>query len=809
MNYGEIGRLAIENGDFQEAVNIFRRSLEERRDPEGFVGLGRAYYELGDRGSALWAFNKSLELDPEGVDANSYIEKIRGLEPPAPPRKRKAPFRAGKTRLEMDNGSSWEPFIVKGVNLGLGLPGYSPGEFAVKKGTYLKWFGLMAEAGINTVRVYTLLPPHFYEALFEFNGSGQRRLYLLQGIWAELPPDGDFGGAGYTASLREDIGHAVDAVYGNAEVPERPGRASGGYAYDVSDLAAGFIFGREWESCAVKGFNDSRGRTKGYYGGRFLDMRGGEPFELWAAGMCDYLQAYEHDNYGVSRPVSLTNWPTLDPLSHPTESDYEKQLAFQGLRPRTRACNQNEDMETLDVAKISARGGGGFFATYHVYPYYPDFMNNDYMDAEDPYGAYLAALKAHHAGQPVLIGEFGVPSSRDVAHWQRLGWHQGGHDEDAQGRINSALLRTIHGAGLAGSVLFSWFDEWYKRNWLFLPYELPGERNRLWFNHQDPEQNYGLMAVRPGYPAPGVSLSGSASEWDGASTLYEKGGGGPVAKMVHRFGDGFDGARSLRRVRVRHDEGFLYILLETAAEASLEEAHYLIGLDTCRSESGETLMPFGTGLRSPVGLKYLVHIAGRERSRVLACAAYDRYLNSEKGVITPGHSDQGAWVPMRNKTNTRRISKDGTRFFPSRVFPVSPLRHGSLRRESPGYDSLADFYQSGNMIEVRLPWNLMNFTDPSSRAVLWKEGDRSAIKTEGIKVVAATYKPVKGRLYAEATGAGTNVTDHLPERLVMPGDVAVYSWKGWETPVYHTHLKDSYYQLKEALASLPGEGALR
>ncbi|MGD2080720.1 MAG: hypothetical protein PVJ36_06290, partial [Nitrospirota bacterium] len=448
----------------------------------------------------------------------------------------------------------------------------------------------------------------------------------------------------------------------------------------------------------------------------------------------------------------------------------------------------------------SAHRGGGFFATYHVYPYYPDFMNNDYADSENSYGAYLGALKAHHAGQPVLIGEFGVPSSRDTAHWQRHGWHQGGHGEAAQGRINTGLLRTIHGAGLAGSVLFSWFDEWYKRNWLFLPYELPAERNRLWFNHQDPEQNYGLMAVRPGYPAPAVSLSGERSEWEGASTLYEKKGGG----MVHRFGDGFDGSRSLRRVRVRHDEGFLYLLLETEGEASLEHAHYLVGLDTCRSESGEAQMPFGTKLHSPVGLKYLVHIAGRERSRVLVCAAYDRYLNSEKGVITPGHSDQGAWVPMRSKTNARRISKDGTRFFPSRVFSTSPLRHGSLRRGSPGYHWLSDFHQSGNMIEVRLPWNLINFTDPSSRMVLWKEGDRSAIKTEGIKVVAATYKPVKGRLHAEPTGAGTNVTDHLPERLVMPGDVAVYSWKGWETPVYHTHPKESYYQMKEALASLPG-----
>ena len=65
----------------------------------------------------------------------------------------------------------------------------------------------------------------------------------------------------------------------------------------------------------------------------------------------------------------------------------------------------------------------GWFASYHAYPYYPDFMLYDpgYSIARSPEGrsnyfGYLTALKKHHRGVPLLIAEYGVPSSRGIAH---------------------------------------------------------------------------------------------------------------------------------------------------------------------------------------------------------------------------------------------------------------------------------------------------------------------------------------------------------------------------------------------------------
>ena len=800
MDLNELGFLAIRNGDFQEAVNIFRKAFEKGEEPRSFTGFGLAHYSLGDYQTARWALSKALELEPRNEKALEYLKILeqKGKQKD-PPTQRGSLCRVGDHYLEILKEGRWRRFFVKGMNLGLGLPGYFPGEYPVLKGTYLKWFRQIADLGVNSLRIYTVHPPCFYEALAEFNQGG-KKLWLFQGIWAELPEDGDFDSSQYLAYIKQSIRDAVDVVHGAASLPEKPGYAHGSYAFDVSSHTAAFVFGREWEPCAVKHYNLSRQGKTGDWQGEFLGIAQGTAFECWVTRICDYLLTYEHGKFSQTHPLSVANWPTLDPLSHPSESNHEDELLRQGLKARTNACNENEDMASLDVAKISVKQGSGFFATYHVYPYYPDFINNDYLDAPDPYRAYLHDLKKHHGSQPVLIAEFGLPSSREVTHWQRDGLHHGGHDEKAQGEGNGRLMQSVFKSGMAGGMLFSWFDEWFKRNWLFLPYEIPAERKPLWFNLQDAEENYGLLAAYPGYPRKLVSLSGKLDEWSNARTLYQKDG----LSVSHRFNDGFDASRTLRRLLAQHDEGFLYLLLETAGPIDFTKAGYMIGLDTCSPESGEFLLPLETKLKVPVGMKFVMHFSGERKSRLLVCKGYDKYLNYAGGEIIPGVSDRGEWVVMQNRTNSRRISKDGSRFYPSRVFSMSNLRFGSLEQGSPRFDSLADFHVTGSIIEIRIPWGLVNFTDPGSRTVLWQDGKGKTRITDGIRCVAVSFKPEEGFLYARDTGLGDNATDTLPASLV-PENIRKFSWDGWNVPLYHTYLKQSYHLFRKTLAGMPDE----
>jgi hypothetical protein len=215
-------------------------------------------------------------------------------------------------------------------------------------------------------------------------------------------------------------------------------------------------------------------------------------------------------SYGESCPLSFVNWPTLDPLDHPTEATRAEEdaiLARQG-RPRKpeKGAVYDNDAWSVDADRVAATTAwpAGLFVSYHAYPYFPDFLILDpaYVrahDAEGPdaYAGYLRRLTRHHAGRPVLIAEFGVPSSRGVAHRQPQGFDHGGHDESAQAAIDARLFRAIRETGCAGGIVFAWLDEWFKRNWLFQDLELPHERNPLWLNVLDPEQRFGIMAADP------------------------------------------------------------------------------------------------------------------------------------------------------------------------------------------------------------------------------------------------------------------------------------------------------------------------
>ena len=73
-------------------------------------------------------------------------------------------FRTQGKYLGVYNGTDFEAIYIKGVNMGLGKPGYFPGEAAITKEEYARWFKQISEMNANSIRVYTVQPPAFYEA---------------------------------------------------------------------------------------------------------------------------------------------------------------------------------------------------------------------------------------------------------------------------------------------------------------------------------------------------------------------------------------------------------------------------------------------------------------------------------------------------------------------------------------------------------------------------------------------------------------------------------------------------------------------
>jgi hypothetical protein len=160
-------------------------------------------------------------------------------------------------RFEVRRGKGWVPFYVKGVNLGVALPGRFPAEFPADSGIYAGWLDTIADMHANAVRVYTMLPPPFYRALGAWNrGHPDHALWLVQGVWTELPPGNDFDDQAWKAEFHREMRRVVDLVHGAAEFPARPGHAGGRYDVNVSPWTLGYIIGREWEPYAVQAYDD-------------------------------------------------------------------------------------------------------------------------------------------------------------------------------------------------------------------------------------------------------------------------------------------------------------------------------------------------------------------------------------------------------------------------------------------------------------------------------------------------------------------------------------------------------------------------
>ena len=769
---------------------------------DAWEGLALVAWRRGDLAATARAARRALTLAPERTDLRELLDQASPdwNRPELPPRLRPGEFslvaRTAGTGFEVRDGMGrWVPFYMQGVNLGVALPGRFPSQFPLDSALYAGWLDTLSAMNANVLRVYTILPPQFYRALRAWNLLNPARpLWLVHGVWTELPPEHDFDDASWKGAFRAEMRNVVDLLHGSAELAPRPGHASGRYDADVSRWTVAYIIGREWEPFAVKAY-DSLHPGSQRYEGRFLTAGAAPAMDVWMAEQCDYLLTYEYTEWNALRPIAYTNWPTLDPLFHPTEAGTAEERTWRRRAGRPVAADKLEyenDAIGLDanLIRATAQNPAGWFASYHAYPYYPDFMLYDpgYRQAQSSEGpstyfGYLSDLRRHHSEIPFVVSEYGVPSSRGNAHLQPQGWNHGGHDEVAMAAIDARLTREIRESGAAGAILFAWMDEWFKKNWIVIDFEQPGDRNRLWLNAMDAEQNYGILGQYPG-PAINRPMVG--------------GDPGPWRRMaVVQTGEG-----AIRAIRAESDEGYLYLALELApGSLDWEESDLLIALDTYLPRSGQMMLP-GARLKSEIGFEFLLDLKSPSEGALRILPSYNPYVGATTIVggddfgkfyrrpATIGIETDGRFDPMFVITNRARFGRDGT------FFPAQGYDRGELRFDREESSSLADWYAdpATGLIQIRLPWGLLNVTDPSSRTVLFDGGSQvggefgTAI-TEGIRVGALIHR----------AGEPSNVVAALPTTRGgqwRAADFQLWTWAEWEEPASHSRLKPVYDSLR-------------
>ncbi|WP_203363598.1 hypothetical protein [Bacillus sp. REN10] len=669
--------------------------------------------------------------------------------------------RVNHDTFEVRVGGQWRKLPIKGVNIGMGKPGVFPGEAAITEEEYYRWFQYIGEMGANSIRVYTLHPPGFYQALKRYNEEHKNPIYIFHGVWIEeesLVDTLDAFAGKHTDEFQSEMKRITDVVHGNAVVKPRAGHASGVYNADISPYVIGWIIGIEWYPQMVENTNDQH-QGIGDYNGTYFQTNNGTPFEHWLAKQMDTLVTYEKDQYNWVRPVSFTNWVTTDILTHPSEPNEDEDLV---------SVNPNVIQVKNEMKKTNQ------FASYHVYPYYPDFFNYeekylnyvDHRGEKNSYAAYLRDLHQAHK-LPILIAEFGVPASRGLTHANPFGRTQGLLSEKEQGEVVVDMYEDIQQEGLLGGLIFTWQDEWFKRTWNTMDYDNPNRRP-FWSNAQTNEQQFGLLS----FDRNKIKVDGETKDWRGTNPFYH----------------------NENSFYIDHDERYLYFRINKEA---VQKGDPVILLNTLPGQGNyHTTMIKDLSFKDDVD--FMIVLNDKNDSHVLVDSYYDffTYQYGEKlNMLHPKpplpSKNSGIFHPQKLALNKELLIPSTGEIIPFSDYETGKLRQGNGNPKSANYDSLADYYvnEKDGMIEVRIPWLLLNVKDPSQREImgdLYKDGLTAGKKINGIQA---------GLIWIE----NGQVTDSLPKMTnnQLP-TMNTYKWDTWNEPTYKERLKQSYYIIQEA-----------
>jgi hypothetical protein len=342
----------------------------------------------------------------------------------------------------------------------------------------------------------------------------------------------------------------------------------------------------------------------------------------------------------------------------------------------------------------------------------------------------------------------------------------------------------------------------------------PAERRKLWHNAMSPEQNFGVIALRAGAPGSYHIIDGEPGEWKKEPDAAKS------TAALQPVGDGFDAMRTITDLTLDHDAEFLHIRLRVEdldpdknGVVDWDKVDYVLAFDTIDPKRGDSRLDPKGQVQVERRVEFQLRIAAADDVQLFVDKPYDLFglwhkMKEKWQLYKTVQNDAGEFNLVRTITNAEYGWTNPATGNYEMLGPMYVQETGRFTTGREVDNTNSNFWYSiaNRMLEIRIPWNLLNVTDPSSRMVVDDDGlsgkNVSLAKTLGISVLAVA-------MGGGATG-GAAFVDSLPAAsktgtgwLVPAAGMPTLSWPTWEdAPPYHEYKKASWYILKDKLRTV-------
>lgn len=604
----------------------------------------------------------------------------------------KVNFTINDKEIRLNNNN----FIIKGVILNSNIPNSNKKQYKASKNDYLRWINEIYEMGANTIRLVEVIDSDFYNALYEFNSNKENPIYIIQGITVTDYINNNSKDAydeEYIKILSERSKIAIDVIHGRKNIILNNGYGLGIYRNDVSEYLIGYLIGEEWNSYTIAYTNNEEEVSfKGIY---FETTEEANAFECLLAKQMDEIITYETKKYNKQSLISYSSSSNTDPFKY--DDYYAAQLS-------KIVSLDSENIKTTEKLK------SGFFNSYRLeefidnyYEYFSEEqklkLKTQIINYEEIKLDYLTLISTYHSN-PVIVSSYGYSTARGIESKK-----VGPYTEEEQGKILVDKYKEIIYSGCKGAIINSWKDNWSSRTWN-TNYSINLNSTDIWLNTQSINTGYGIMAYD--LEDENHYIDGENMEWDKKDIVS---------------------SNNNIKLSIKTNAKYIYFMVEGITK----EDNLIIPIDIT-PKSG-SLMYKEKNCEFNRSVDFIIDINGEYDSKVLVQDYYDslrenylKNINGEDPFVNKPTKDSSHFEVIKGilkkdkilNKNSIKYDVNGVPIYEpvyNETYDIGKLNYGNNNINSKDYNSLGDFYYGDNFVEVKVPWYLLNFYNPSKGEV--------------------------------------------------------------------------------------------